>query len=215
MLKAARTIARNHPLSRFTNLLLGCELGCGTGWKTRDRAGLNPVMLMRKRQMQTRRKSFLRLLLAALAVMLSPVVATATPPSSPAAEPAGEAATSGAELDRYAGSWQVVSIEANGTVSAESERVIVVTNRPDGSWTLTVDDQKIASGTNSLDPLAVPKAIDITITEGQGSGSVLRGIYELSDQTRRLCFRGGTGWRPREFSGAAGSDSVLVTFQRQ
>lgn len=215
MLKATRTIARNHPLSRFADLLLGCETGRQTG----DRVGLNPVMLMRKRQMRTRRKSYLRLLRATRAMMFSLVVATAAPPSSPAAEPAaepaGEAATSEAELDRYAGSWQVVTIEANGTVSAETKRVIVVDNRPDGSWTLTVDDQKIASGTNSLDPLAVPKAIDITITEGQGSGSVLRGIYELSDQTRRLCFRGGTGWRPREFSGAAGSDSVLVTFQRR
>ncbi len=211
MLRAARTIARSHPLGRFANPLLGCE----TGWKTGDRFGLNPVILMRNGQMRTRRKSFLRLLPATLAVMFSLVVATAAPPSSPTAEPDREASTSEAELARYAGSWQVVTIEANGTVSAETSRVIVVDNRPDGSWTLTVDGQEIASGTNSLDPLAVPKAIDITITEGQGSGSVLRGIYELSDQTRRLCFRGGTGWRPREFSGAAGSDSVLVTFQRR
>lgn len=207
MLKAARTIAINHASGRFANLLLGC----GTG----DRDGLRSVMLMRNRPRQPRRKHFSRVLIASLAVTFSPVVATAAPPSPPGTAPDSEAATSEVELARYASSWRVVSIEANGVVSAENKRVIVVTNRPDGSWTLTVDDQKIASGTNSLDPLAVPKAIDITVTAGQGSGSVLRGIYELSDQTRRLCFRGGTGWRPRAFSAAAGSDSVLVVFQRQ
>jgi len=153
--------------------------------------------------------------LAFIVVTYSTVVTTAAPPNTTEAAAEHEAAVDVAELARYAGSWWVVSIEANGVVSAEDERAIVVTNRPDGSWTLTVDDQQIARGINSLDPLAVPKAIDITITEGQGSGSILRGIYELSDQTRRLCFRGGTGWRPGEFSGAQGSDSVLVMFQRQ
>lgn len=151
MLKTARTIASNHPLGRFANLLLGGGLGYETGWKSGDRVGLKPVMRMRNGQMRTRRKSFLRLLPTTLAVMFSLVVATGAPPSSPAAEPAGQAATSGAELARYAGSWQVVTIEANGTVSTETKRVIVVDNRPDGSWTLTVDGQEIASGTNSLD----------------------------------------------------------------
>ena len=200
-------ITLNRALGRFANLLLGCGIG--------DQVGLQSVMVMSNGQRRTRRKPFFRLLIASLAVTFSPVTAIAAPPSTPAAEPDGEAAACGAELARYAGNWRVVSIEANGVVSAENQRVIVVTNRPDGSWTLTIDDQEIASGTNSLDPLAVPKAIDIAITGGQGSGSVLRGIYELSDQTRRLCFRGGTGWRPREFSATTGSDSVLVTFQRQ
>ena len=155
-----------------------------------------------------------RLLVVALAMALVQA-ASAVPPDAPTTEDSGELSQSEAELVRYAGSWRVVSIEANGEKNSDDSRTILVENRPDGSWTLTVDGREVTSGTNRLDPLAVPKEIDIEITGGDGSGSVLRGIYEIGEKTRRLCFRGGNGWRPREFSATAGSDSVLVVFERQ
>lgn len=137
-------------------------------------------------------------------------------PEPAAAEPDSEAAAQTADQARYVGTWRVVSIEANGETSDDDDRRILVNNRADGSWTLTVDGREVASGKNTLDPLAVPKEIDIEITAGDGKGSVLRGIYEFDGATsRRLCFRGGNGWRPAEFSGAVGSDSVLVGFERQ
>jgi uncharacterized protein (TIGR03067 family) len=119
------------------------------------------------------------------------------------------------DRERYAGTWRVVSIEADGEVSRENEQTILVENHLDGSWTLTADGREVSRGTSTMDPLAVPKEIDLEITAGDGMGSILKGIYEVGDRTRRLCFRGGNGWRPREFSGAAGSDSVLIVFERQ
>lgn len=141
--------------------------------------------------------------------------ASAVPPDAQTTEDSGEVNQSEAELVRYAGTWRVVSIEANGETNTDDNRTILVENRPDGSWKLLVDGREIASGTNKLDPLAVPKEIDIEITAGDGSGTILRGIYDIDQNSRRLCFRGGNGWRPREFSAAAGSDSVLVVFERQ
>jgi len=155
-----------------------------------------------------------RLLVVALAMALVQA-ASAVPPDAPTTEDSGELSQSEAELVRYAGTWRVVSIEANGETNSDDNRTILVENRPNGSWTLTVDGREIASGTNKLDPLAVPKEIDIEITAGDGSGTILRGIYDIDDDSRRLCFRGGNGWRPREFSATAGSDSVLVVFERQ
>lgn len=155
-----------------------------------------------------------RLLVVALAMALVQA-ASAVPPDAPTTEDSGELSQSEAELVRYAGTWRVVSIEANGETNSDDNRTILVENRPDGSWALTVDGREIASGTNKLDPLAVPKEIDIEITAGDGSGTILRGIYDIGDDSRRLCFRGGNGWRPREFSATAGSDSVLVVFERQ
>ena len=155
-----------------------------------------------------------RLLVVALAMALVQA-ASAVPPDAPTTEDSGELSQSEAELVRYAGTWRVVSIEANGETNSDDNRTILVENRPDGSWALTVDGREIASGTNKLDPLAVPKEIDIEITAGDGSGTILRGIYDIDDDSRRLCFRGGNGWRPREFSGAVGADSVLVLFERQ
>ena len=141
--------------------------------------------------------------------------ASAVPPDAQTTEDSGEVNQSEAELVRYAGTWRVVSIEANGETNTDDNRTILVENRPDGSWKLSVDGREIASGTNKLDPLAVPKEIDIEITAGDGSGTILRGIYDIDQNSRRLCFRGGNGWRPREFSATAGSDSVLVVFERQ
>ena len=155
-----------------------------------------------------------RLLVVALAMALVQA-ASAVPPDAPTTEDSGELSQSEAELVRYAGTWRVVSIEANGETNSDDNRTILVENRPNGSWALTVDGREIASGTNKLDPLAVPKEIDIEITAGDGSGTILRGIYDIDDDSRRLCFRGGNGWRPREFSATAGSDSVLVIFERQ
>ncbi|MFM7107043.1 MAG: hypothetical protein ACKOZU_00280 [Planctomycetaceae bacterium] len=66
-----------------------------------------------------------------------------------------------------------------------------------------------------MEPLANPAEIDVEITEGDGKGGKLLGIYEVTDTRRRLCFRGEKGWRPREFSTTAGCGAVLVEFERQ
>lgn len=153
-----------------------------------------------------------------LSLALAGLSAASASPQAAAAEPSpceAEETSAASDRERYAGIWRVVSIEANGDVSREDQRTILVENRPDGSWILTVDGREVSRGTSTMDPLAVPKEIDLEITAGDGTGSILKGIYEVGEKTRRLCFRGGNGWRPREFSGAAGSDSVLILFERQ
>jgi len=116
---------------------------------------------------------------------------------------------------RYAGTWRVVSIESDGNRSTDDARKIVVTNAADGSWTLAVDGRQTARGTSRIDPLAQPPEIDLEITEGDGAGKKLLGIYEITEKSRKLCFRGEDGWRPREFATTPGSGAVLVTFERQ
>jgi uncharacterized protein (TIGR03067 family) len=149
-------------------------------------------------------------LVGPLAVALLPQAAAAEPAPSTAQETPVVP-----DRERYTGIWRVVSIEANGEVSREDQRTILVENHPDGSWILTIDEREVSRGTSTMDPLAVPKEIDLEITAGDGTGSILKGIYEVGEKTRRLCFRSNNGWRPPEFSGAAGSDSVLIVFERQ
>jgi uncharacterized protein (TIGR03067 family) len=115
----------------------------------------------------------------------------------------------------YAGTWRAVTIEADGNPQPARERNIVVVNRDDGTWTLSVDGREVSSGTNAFDPLATPPAIDIEITAGDGAGSRLVGIYEIDDDRRRLCFRGEREWRPTEFATTPGSKAILVTFERE
>lgn len=116
---------------------------------------------------------------------------------------------------RYAGTWKVVAIEVNGERTAQDDRSIVVTNELDGSWILAVDGSVVNRGTSRIDPLANPPEIDIQVTEGDGKGGEMLGIYEVTETTRRVCFRGPDGWRPREFATSPGCGAVLVMFERE
>jgi len=120
-----------------------------------------------------------------------------------------------AERSRYSGTWRVVSIEANGNRAPDDGRRILVTNRIDGSWLMSIDGTEVNRGTSRIDPLAQPPEIDLDITDGEGQGRKLLGIYEITGKTRRLCFRGEDAWRPREFRTTSGCGAILVRFERQ
>ena len=113
------------------------------------------------------------------------------------------------------GTWRVVALEVNGNkVSDEDAKKIKVVNGPNGTWTLFSDGKEISKGTNSFDPTKKPKTIDFTATDGEGKGEVYLGIYELGENTRKLCFAPQGKDRPTEFATAPGSEHVLVSFER-
>lgn len=114
----------------------------------------------------------------------------------------------------YAGTWKLVAVESNGDSKEQRDREVIVVNRVDGSWLMTVDGLEVSRGESRIDPLANPAEIDVEITAGDGKGSVLKAIYEVGETRRRLCFRGEQGWRPREFRTQSGDGAVLVTFQK-
>ena len=117
---------------------------------------------------------------------------------------------------RYEGTWRAVSLEVNGNKASEKDtRQITVVNRADGSWTVLVNDKEISKGTSKIDPTKKPKTIDLTTTEGQGKGNVNLGIYELGKNTRKLCLAQSGKDRPTEFASMAGSEQILITFERE
>ena len=116
--------------------------------------------------------------------------------------------------EEYAGLWRIETIVSKGDTT-ETDKRIVVNNKKDGTWTLSIDDEEFSSGTNSFAPLCDPKEIDISITGGEGVGKVLQGIYEVEESMQRLCFRGGGGSRPDSFESFYGDESVVVTFVRE
>lgn len=119
------------------------------------------------------------------------------------------------DRDLYVGRWAVVAIESGGETRPEFGHEVIVINRPDGTWTMSVDGRELNRGESRMDPLADPPEVDIEITAGEGKGKVLQGIYEVTRTRRRLCFRDEQGWRPREFRTQPGDGAVLVTFERR
>lgn len=115
------------------------------------------------------------------------------------------------------GTWRVVSIEADGNASRpEDAAKITVVNTGDGGWTIFSEGRMIAKGTNELLPWSVPKGVDFIVTETADGADTRRhqGIYELEQDTRRLCFAGPDAVRPTAFAASKGSGQVLVTLER-
>ena len=114
------------------------------------------------------------------------------------------------------GTWRGVALEVNGDRAMEEDaRKIMVVNGPDGTWSLLSEGKEISKGTNSFDPTKKPKTIDFTPTDGEGKGNLYMGIYELGENTRKLCFAPPGKERPTEFISLPGSEHILVNFERE
>ena len=117
-----------------------------------------------------------------------------------------------------AGEWRVVSIEANGNTNADLgvARVTIV-NGLDGKWSLLANGKPIAEGMSTIDPTTSPKTIELKGIRGSvenARGTHYRGIYEVHETTRRLCFVPADKPLPESFSGGRETGQILVTFER-
>ena len=87
------------------------------------------------------------------------------------------------------GTWRIVVLEINGNkANAEDAKKLKVVNGSDGTWSLRSDDKETSKGTSTFDPTQKPKTIDFTVTDGGGKGEQYLGIYDLGENTRKLCF---------------------------
>src|SRR5580765_3390258 len=92
-------------------------------------------------------------------------------------KPAHDAIQKDREL--MAGTWITISREIDGAAIAapRSQRLIVY---PDGKIRLENEGELVGGAVTTLDPSAMPKAIDIEVIEGTMQGQKYKGIYEVS-----------------------------------
>ena len=113
------------------------------------------------------------------------------------------------------GTWRVTALSIGGTKSKEEDtRKIAVVNGNDGTWTVRSEGKVISRGKSTVDPTKTPAMINFTPTEGGGKGEQFPGIYELSTNTRKLCFAPADKERPTEFSSTSENQHILVIFER-
>ncbi|MBI2479357.1 MAG: TIGR03067 domain-containing protein [Planctomycetia bacterium] len=114
------------------------------------------------------------------------------------------------------GTWRITALEISGNKSeAEDVKKLTVVNGDDGTWSLRSEGKEISKGTSTFDPTKKPSTIDFTSTEGGGKGDQFLGIYELGENTRRLCFAPAGKDRPTEFSSRPDNQHILVAFERE
>ena len=116
---------------------------------------------------------------------------------------------------KYEGTWQVVLLEVDGNKASEEDaKKITVINEADGKWTIDAEGKVVARGTSVIDPTKKLKTVDLTVTEGDDKGSTALGIYEFSDDTRKICLATAGKERPTEFAAPSGSGHILAVLKR-
>jgi uncharacterized protein (TIGR03067 family) len=113
------------------------------------------------------------------------------------------------------GTWRVVSFVADGKeVAEEDAKKLLFINKADGSWSVESEGKEISSGKSDIDPTKKPKTIDFLPTSGVFSGNDYEGIYELSKDTRQICFAEKAKGRPTDFTSPTGSGRFLLKLER-
>jgi len=154
-------------------------------------------------------RRFACLLLAGLFVVPRPL-----PPL--AADDARERAIR-ADREMMAGEWRVVSVVRDGRRVDRGGMVVTVVNGVDGRWHLLSEGLTIAEGFNGIDPTTNPKTLDLVGVQAAVEGLRGRqylGIYEVTADTRRMCFATAGQPRPAAFTSEPGSGRILVTLER-
>jgi len=121
------------------------------------------------------------------------------------------------DLDRLQGHWRMVDAEWDGNSIAEEAKKY--------SWDFRVDQYTISSNGNFQEQWVVevnssrhPKTIDsmpqLTSIAPVTGGKKLMGIYEVTDDTLKVCYDLTGNGRPDSFKAAKGSRRACYYFQR-
>ena len=121
---------------------------------------------------------------------------------------------SAGELKKFAGSWQVEALEAEGSpLPAEMVTNLFIMVKEDGFEVFNTGTE--ASGTFTLDSTKQPRQIDIHCEVGPDHGQTWPGIYEVTADTMRVCYSRLGKKRPAAFSTADASGLVLINYKRK
>jgi len=122
--------------------------------------------------------------------------------------------TSAEELKKLAGSWQVADLEAEGSpVEADLVTNVFITVKGDEFQVFNTGTETF--GTFTLDPTRKPAQIDIHCEAGPDRGQTWPGIYEVTENTMRLCYSRTGRKRPATFKTADATGLVMVNYKRR
>ncbi len=118
------------------------------------------------------------------------------------------------EAKKFQGTWTFESSQAGGQqVPADQLKKLIVIFEGD-KHTVKNGDEVLQVGIQKLDPSKSPKTIDVTMTEGPSKGKVMLGIYEINEDTLKVCFDPNGKKRPTEFKSEPGSENFVNVHKR-
>jgi uncharacterized protein (TIGR03067 family) len=126
------------------------------------------------------------------------------------------AAQEGTDAEKLQGTWTITLAEKHGAKQPEEKlkdlRVVIEGD----SMCFKTGGQDGERATIKLDPSKTPKAIDFLPVVADKEKKPSLGIYELREDTLKLCWRKEGGERPTEFATKADDrDLVLMILKRE
>jgi uncharacterized protein (TIGR03067 family) len=121
------------------------------------------------------------------------------------------------DLEAFDGTWTTTTIIYNGKDFLAQSNTPLRFVFKGGEAVIEGSDEvkkEYAKIKVKLDPSAMPKCVDITVTGGGQLNAVIEGIYELKKDEIRLCAKVFGNERPTEFASPAGSSIALVVLKR-
>jgi len=126
---------------------------------------------------------------------------------------AAELPSDEAELRRFQGTWNFVSLEDEAGPALEDDLVSIKVVIEGDRFTLR-NGPTIHQGILMVNPAATPKTIDVVFSKGAQRGKTMRGIYELKGDLLKLCNRSQGEGRPTGFVIKPGSGLTLQVLKR-
>lgn len=117
------------------------------------------------------------------------------------------------ELQKLAGTWELVSGERNGIATDRFDGSKLTVNGD--SFSVEQDGKQIFKAAMKVDPGKNPKTVDLKILEGEEKGETVLGVYALEGDSLKLCFgKPGVETRPADFITKEGSENMCVVLKR-
>jgi uncharacterized protein (TIGR03067 family) len=114
------------------------------------------------------------------------------------------------ELKNIQGTWKFVSKEMDGKASPPEELAKLKITFTGDKWTVRENGKIVQAGTHKFDPTKKPGHVDAVITDGEGKGSTMLGIYERKEDTMKVCFDPKGKERPTSLTPKAGQFGAVV-----
>lgn len=118
------------------------------------------------------------------------------------------------EVKAMEGTWLPSTAELGGKPFPEETRKIMKLIMENGKYTVMVGTSP-DKGTVEYDSSKKPKEMTIKGTEGPNKGKTILAIYEISNDTLRVCYDLSGKARPTEFKTSENPLHFLVTYKRE
>lgn len=121
----------------------------------------------------------------------------------------GAAARAAEDKDqaKFQGTWTFTAHEMDGKATPEADLKKMTITFAGDKFAVKMDGQVVQAGTQKLDSSKKPSTVDAVVTEGEGKGTTMLGIYEISGDTVKFCFDPTGKKRPTALKGGPGLDA--------